>query len=445
MRKSLKKRLKDYFYRSLFKYFSVYIRPNNSVVEINPSSDAAVRFFNNVRFLFIGADAPGSISKDRICSLEDVKRNPPDYFLLNSIQYENDIQKLFKSVHEACLPKTRILAAYYSSMWKPLIWFLTALKLREKTFEQNWISHEDMVNFLALTDFEPVLVNNRIICPLYIPLISGFLNRYCAPLPFFRLFCMANILMARPLIKGCSRPLSVSVVVPARNEAGNIENIIKRLPKMGPDDELIFVEGGSNDNTWDKIIEIQHKFSATRKIKVIKQTGMGKADAVRKGFEAASRDILMILDADLSVPPESLPLFYDAIIQDKGELLDGSRLVYPMDKKAMRFLNMAGNKFFALAFSYVLGQRIKDTLCGTKVLLRENYNKIAETRSFFGDFDPFGDFDLIFGASRLGLKIVEIPISYKERTYGNTNIRRWKHGMLLFSMLIFAARKIKFL
>lgn len=204
------------------------------------------------------------------------------------------------------------------------------------------------------------------------------------------------------------------------------------------------MEGNSTDNTWDRIAEVQRKFSADRQIKIMKQPGKGKGDAVRKGFEAASKDILMILDADLSVTPESLPLFYAAIVRDKGEFLNGSRLVYPMDKKAMRFFNMAANKFFALAFSYVLGQRFKDTLCGTKAISRDNYRKIAETRSFFGEFDPFGDFDLIFGAARLGLKIVEIPIAYKERSYGTTNIRRWKHGFILLKMLLYSARKIKF-
>ena len=440
----MRKQLKDYYYRTLFRYFSVYIRPNNSVVEINPVSDMASRSFGNVRFLFIGKPAPDFISRDRICSIEDIRRMPPDYFLLNSIQYENDIQKLLLALHTICSSQTRILITYYSNVWKPLIRLASMLKLRDKTLEQNWISHEDMSNFLLLTDFEPVLVNSRIICPCYIPLISGFLNRYCALLPFFRLLCMVNILIARPLMSRKNQALSVSVVVPARNEAENIENVVKRLPMMGSDDELIFIEGHSTDNTWDRIVEVQHKFSAARNIKVIKQAGKGKADAVRRGFEAASKDILMVLDADLSVSTESLSLFYDAIVRDKGEFLNGSRLVYPMDKKAMRFFNMAGNKFFAMAFSYVLGQRFKDTLCGTKVILRDDYRKIAENRSFFGEFDPFGDFDLILGAARLGLKIVEIPITYKERSYGATNIRRWKHGFMLLKMLLYSAKKIKF-
>jgi hypothetical protein len=439
------KRLKNYYYSCQFRYFSVYIRPKNSIVEVNPVTDRAVEFFDDVRFLFIGREAPDNVSQDRICSIQDVQRTPPDYFLLNgNIQFENDIQKLLLELHALCSAQSRIIVTYYSSIWKPFIGLATALKLREKTLEQNWISHEDMSNILLLTDFEHVLAENRIICPIYIPFVSYFLNRYCAHMPFFRLFCIVGILIARPLRIRREEALSVSVVVPARNEADNIENLVKRLPLMGPDDELIFVEGGSDDNTWDRMAEVQRNFSTDRQIKIMKQSGKGKGDAVRKGFEAATKDILMILDADLSVTPESLPLFYDAIVRDKGEFLNGSRLVYPMEKRAMRFFNMVANKFFALAFSYVLGQKFKDTLCGTKVISMDNYRKIAETRSFFGEFDPFGDFDLIFGASRLGLKVIEIPITYKERSYGTTNISRWKHGYVLLKMLLYAARKIKF-
>ena len=443
--KPIKERLKDYYYRSMFRYFSVYIRPNDSVVEINPLSGRTTDFLDNVRFLFINKAAPDFIDRNRICSTQETQASPPDYFLLNgNIQFERDIHKFLSEMYPICSARTRIVITYYSSLWKPLVRLATALKLRIKTLEQNWISHEDMSNFLLLANFEPVLINSRIICPFYIPLISGFLNRYCAQLPFFHSLCMVHILIARPIMKRQDKSLSVSVVVPARNEAGNIENIVKRMVRMSPDDELIFVEGGSTDDTWDKIVEVKRKYSSRIPIKIMKQTGKGKGDAVRAGFTAASKDILMILDADMSVPPESLPLFYNAIVQDKGEFLNGSRLVYPMDKKAMRFFNMAANKFFAVAFSYMLGQRFKDTLCGTKVILKDNYRKIAETRSFFGNFDPFGDFDLIFGAARLGLKIVEIPIAYKERLYGSTNIRRWKHGLILFKMLLYSAKKIKF-
>ncbi|HNS91113.1 MAG TPA: glycosyltransferase family 2 protein, partial [Deltaproteobacteria bacterium] len=233
------------------------------------------------------------------------------------------------------------------------------------------------------------------------------------------------------------------VVVPARNEEGNIEEIFRRTPEMGAGTELIFVEGGSGDDTCGAI-ERAMKAHPQRRSSFLRQTGTGKGDAVRLGFAHATGDILMILDADMTVPPEDLPRFYDAIVSGRGEFINGVRLVYPMEKQAMRYLNLVGNKFFSLAFSWLLGQPVKDTLCGTKVLSRENYERIAANRSYFGDFDPFGDFDLLFGAAKQNLKIVEMPVRYRQRLYGDTNIDRWRHGVILLRMVLFAMRRIKF-
>ena len=283
-----------------------------------------------------------------------------------------------------------------------------------------------------------------VLLPMYVPVLSTFLNRWLAPLPGFRLFALANIAVARLKPVGASEPLSVSVVVPARNERGNIEPLVRRVPQMGPADELIFVEGHSSDGTWEEIQRVAAAFP-DRPIRVFQQRGKGKGDAVRLGFSEARGDVLMILDADLSVAPESLPKFYRAIVEGNGEFINGSRLVYPMEKQAMRFLNMIGNKFFAAAFSFLLRQPLKDTLCGTKVLRRSHYQAIARDRAYFGDFDPFGDFDLIFGAARQGLRIVELPVRYRERVYGETQIQRWAHGWLLLRMTLFAARRIRFI
>ena len=184
---------------------------------------------------------------------------------------------------------------------------------------------------------------------------------------------------------------------------------------------------------------------ADRRCKLFRQTGTGKGDAVRLGFEKANGDILMILDADMTVPPEDLSRFYNAIIGGRGEFINGVRLVYPLEDQAMRFLNIIGNKFFSLAFSWILGQPIKDSLCGTKVIWKRDYEMIAKNRGYFGNFDPFGDFDLLFGAAKLNYKIVEMPIRYRSRTYGDTNIDRWRHGWMLLKMVLFAAKRIKFI
>ena len=213
---------------------------------------------------------------------------------------------------------------------------------------------------------------------------------------------------------------------------------------MGSHTELIFVEGHSQDDTIEQCRRVA-AVTPDKDIKIFTQNGRGKGDAVRLGFSKASGDILIILDADLSVAPEDLPQFYDALVTGKGEFINGSRLVYAKDPQAMRFLNLLGNKFFALLLSRLLGQPIKDTLCGTKVLYRNDYGRIAGSRAYFGDFDPFGDFDLLFGAAKLNLKIVEAPIRYRQRTYGTTNISRFSHGWLLLRMSAYAARKLLFI
>lgn len=433
-----------YLYELLFRYLSVFIRPEDPVVEINPPSVPLSSLFKNSQGLFLSSSSERTNDADKKI-LDQLSANDPVYCILNgTVHYERDVCSFFRRLHKACGRKTRVVVLYYSHVWKPLVNLASFLGIRRKTAEQNWIDHKDIENMLSLADFEPVLTDAKILMPIYVPFLSDFVNRYLAPLPILRLFCLVNILVARPLLKKEDKDLCVSIIVPARNEAGNIENIVKRLPRMGPDDEIVFVEGHSQDATWEEIQKISKKYGPTRTIRCLKQDGIGKADAVRKGFAVASRDILMILDADCAVPPEVLPDFYKALCEDKAEFLNGSRLVYPHDGKAMPFLNMIANKFFAVIFSFLVRQRFKDTLCGTKAISRENYEQICEHRNFFGDFDPFGDFDLIFGASRLCLKIREIPVRYHERTYGRTNIKRWKHGVLLLRMALLAGRKLKF-
>jgi hypothetical protein len=441
--------LHKYFYWLLGHYLKLYIRPNDSVVEINPQAPYLAKQFERYHVLNLHTRHQGPTGAMPTTTLAEILQHPPNYLLLNgNIHYERDLQEFLGLLHKSVSPETRVVVIYYSALWRPLINAATRLGKRNRTREQNWISHEDIANLFNLADFEIVRLDNKILLPVYLPLLSAFVNRYLAPLPFFRWFTMVNIAIARPYCAaspGAVKELSVSIVVPARNESGNIEGILARCPMMGSSVELIFIEGNSTDRTWETICEATKKYSGPLKIITGRQDGKGKGDAVRKGFSLATNEVLMILDADLTVPPEDLPKFYDAISKNKGEFINGSRLVYPMEKQAMQFFNILGNKFFAIAFSFILGQRFKDTLCGTKVLSRANYAKLAAHRRYFGDFDPFGDFDLIFGAARLGLKITEIPVRYRERTYGETNIHRWRHGAILFHMLLFAARKVKFI
>lgn len=350
-----------------------------------------------------------------------------------------DVQRALEQVKKFCKPNTRLILNFYSHLWQIPLKIAQSLNLASSLLSQNWLTREDVENLLRLAGFESIRNSNEVLFPL--PL-GGFANRYLVKLWPFNQFALSNFIIARPLPTPENQP-SVSVVVAARNESGNIKNIFERLPKMGSKTELIFVEGHSKDNTYQTILDEIPLHPSTPSL-LFQQPGIGKADAIRLGFEKASGDILMILDADLTVPPEDLPRFYEAIASGTGEFINGVRLVYPMEKEAMRTLNFIGNKLFSMAFSWLLGQPIKDTLCGTKVMWRKDYEQISANRSYFGDFDPFGDFDLIFGAAKLNKKIVDLPVRYRERVYGTTNISRWKHGLLLLRMVMFAARRIKF-
>jgi len=355
-----------------------------------------------------------------------------------------DVQAVLEKVRRLCQPSTRVVLNSYSRLWEGPLLLAESLGLARPVLRQNWLAVEDIENLLRLTGFQTLRAFPDVLWPVRTPLLDRLGNAFLVKLWPFRYFALTNFIVARPEpLPGAASPLRVSVVVPARNEAGNIEDVFRRTPRMGSDTELVFVEGHSTDETFEAIQRAAAAHPEWR-ARVLRQTGRGKGDAVRLGFAQAEGDVLMILDADLTVPPEDLPRFYEALSSGRGEFINGVRLVYPMQDRAMRFFNLLGNKFFSLAFSWMLGQPVKDTLCGTKVLLRRDYERIAANRAAFGDFDPFGDFDLLFGAARQNLKIVDLPLRYRERTYGETNIHRFRHGFLLLRMLLFAAGRIKF-
>ncbi len=368
-----------------------------------------------------------------------------DYIVVSELVNDLwDVQAMLVQLQPYCVRHTRVIFNFYSHLWNIPLRIARKLGFATPNLPQNWLTRHDMVNLLEISGFQPLRVWEEVIAPLPAPFLSNFANRYLAKISPFRFLAIANFVLARPVNKPIPRTPTVSVIVAARNESGHIEELMERIPEMGAGTEIIFVEGNSTDDTYE-VIERTIASHAARNCQLLKQPGKGKGDAVRTGFAVANGDILIILDADMTVPPEDLPRFYELLVNGSAEFVNGVRLVYPMEEDAMRFANLIGNKFFSWAFSWLLGQPIRDTLCGTKVLWRSDYERIAENRAYFGDFDPFGDFDLLFGAARLNLKIMEVPIRYRARRYGETNISRWQHGWLLLKMVIFAARRIKFI
>jgi SAM-dependent methyltransferase len=369
---------------------------------------------------------------------------PFDYIVIaDTIGMFEDIDATLRLVHQHCAPATRIIIAYYSHLWEPILKLAELFKLKSRQSEINYIATADFLNLMDLADFEMISQEKRQLLPLQALGLGPLINRYVAPLPGIRQLCLRTYIVGRPLRQFPDRKFSVSIVIPCRNEKGNIENAILRMPRFGAAQEILFVEGNSSDGTFEECERVREAYKGSWEIKVLKQGGKGKGDAVRNGFAAATGDVLMILDADLTMPPEALPKYHAVIESGKAEFVNGTRLIYPMEHEAMRPLNFMANRCFAYLFSYLVNTRLTDTLCGTKVLLRKDYEVLARERDYFGNFDPFGDFDLIFGAAKQNLKIIETPIHYKARTFGETQISRFRDGWLLLKMVWFAYRKLK--
>ncbi|PPR61451.1 MAG: Ubiquinone biosynthesis O-methyltransferase [Alphaproteobacteria bacterium MarineAlpha4_Bin2] len=369
---------------------------------------------------------------------------PFDYIVLSdTIGYLDDIERTLRALRTLCAPHTRLVIAYYSHLWEPVLAVAERIGQKMPQPEVNFLSSTDITNLLYLSGFEVVRAEWRQLLPKRLLGLGTLINRFIGTLPIIRRLCLRHYIVARPFERRSDWKPSVSILIPCRNEKGNIEAAIQRMPRFAEDMEILYVEGHSSDGTLEECERVRDAYAGDWNIRVAQQDGKGKGDAVRKGFDMATNNILMILDADLTVAPEDLPKFYQAIAEGTGEFINGTRLVYPMEKGAMRFLNYWANRSFALIFSFLLNQRFTDTLCGTKVLSKQHYEAIAAGRDYFGEFDPFGDYDLIFGAAKLNLKITEVPIRYADRTYGEPQISRFRDGFLLLRMVIFAWRKLK--
>ncbi|MGD0261463.1 MAG: glycosyltransferase [Verrucomicrobiota bacterium] len=442
-----------YYQQLLRKQYAFWVPPGLPVLEVGCGLGDLLAAVKPVRG--VGVDfspAMIALARERHPELEfqvaDAAEAPAaekfDYILLADLVNDlPDVQAVFERLQSVAHPRTRLVVSFFNNLWRPVLHAAARLGLKSPTLLQNWLSTDDVKNLLYLAGWEVIKTEARILWPARMPLWSWLCNRWLAPL--LPPFCFTIGLVARPK----PRPVPASqyrcsVVIPARNEAGNIEDAVRRTPEMGQGTEIIFIEGHSTDDTWGEIQRVAAKYPQ-RRIKVLKQQSRGKGGAVREAFAAATGDLLFILDADLTMPPEELPKFYEAARSGTAEFVNGVRLVYPMEEQAMQFFNMVANKMFSLTFSWLLGQKIKDTLCGTKVLFRADYEAIAKNRAYFGEFDPFGDFDLLFGAAKLNLRMVDLPIRYRARTYGQTNIHRWSHGWLLLRMVVFAARRLKFI
>lgn len=358
-----------------------------------------------------------------------------------TFNHEFDIQGLLVQLRSRISRTARVIVVLYNPYLRWLYYLANRLGIRKGELPSTFITRVDLQNIAKVAGMEIVRERLAVYCPWRFLGFGELVNRVMPIIPLARWLSLTFVVYLRP-VGHISRP-GMSCVIPARDEKGNIENALRRFPDLGCETEIIFVEGHSRDGTWEEIQRVAQVYGRRFRIQVVQQSGKGKSDAVRQGFALATQPLLAILDADLTMPPEMLTRFYEAYCQGYGDFINGSRLVYPMEGQAMRFLNRLGNIFFAKMLSSILDVRIGDSLCGTKLLTRCDYRRMVAWRQDFGDFDPFGDFELLFPAAVLGLGIVDIPVRYLARTYGQTNIQRFRHGFLLLKMTWVGLRRIK--
>jgi SAM-dependent methyltransferase len=447
---------RHYYSAELRRLVAGMVMPGSSVLEVGCGLGDLLASLNASRA--VGIDiSPRMIelARERHPGLEfqvvDVEHDPLpegpfDVIVLSDVVgHLRDIERALERLWPLTNERTRLIVTYYNFVWEPVLKLAESLGVKTPWPDQNWLSMNDIANLLELSDFEVLRRGTDILVPFDVPVVSALANRVVAKIPGPHALSLVDYFVARPVPpRAPAGNPSVSVICPCRDERGNIRAAVARTPVMGSATELVFVDGGSTDGTREEILRVIDEYRGPLTLRLVDQgDGVGKGDAVRKGFAAAKNDVLIILDSDLTVPPEDLPKFYRALVTGKGEFINGVRLVYPMESEAMRFLNLLGNKFFGTALSWLMEQPIKDSLCGTKVLYRRDYQRIADNRAYFGDFDPFGDFDLLFGAGRLNLKIVDLPVRYRDRTYGDTKISRFRHGWLLFKMTAFGFKKLR--
>jgi len=389
---------------------------------------------------------------------------PFDYIVWHDlVGHLDDVLGALREARRLAHPHTRLVLTHYNLLWTPLLVLAEWAGAKLPTPEQNWLSMEDLRNLLRLAGFRVLRAGTELLVPRRVPGFSAFANTVLVRFPLFRDLALVAWFEAAPVPAPVAPEVAVTVVIPCRNEAGNLEACVRRTPYMGTSTEVIIVDGSSTDGTWEIARRLEADPPAGLSVRAIPQVpefdyarhttagrdpklgmlNLGKGDAVRKGFAAATGDVLMILDADMTVSPEDLPKFYEPLRDRRADVVNGVRLVYPIEHQAFKPLNFIGNKIFSLVFSWLLGQPVKDTLCGTKALRRLDYERIAANRIRFGDFDPFGDFDLLFGAADLGLRIVDMPIRYQRRVAGTTKVSVWRHGPLLVAMTLVGLRKLK--
>lgn len=442
-----------YYHEQVFRLLRFIVEKNKKVLDIRCSSGLFLHAVEPSRGLGIDITPEMvEVARQNHPRLEFQCADPEtfemgeqfDYILFNNVWDTVDVLAVLRRLRARCRPHTRLVVSIYNHLWEPVVEAASKLGLRERYVEPNWLTDEDLRAFLDLAGFELLKTYHTVLFPKWIPLLSWFLNRFLAKLPGIRKLCLVKVFVARPVpVPMDPDQVNVSVIIPCRNERGNVAPAVTRIPHMGRHTEIIFCDDQSPDGTADEVRRVQ-KLNPHRAIRLEHGPAICKAENVWTGFRAATGDIFMILDGDLAVMPEELPYFFRAMVEGRAEFVNGSRLVYAMQNNAMKFTNLLGNKFFSTLFSFLLGQHIKDTLCGTKVIWRHDWERMQPLLGTWGVKDLWGDYELLFAASKLHLAIRDMPVHYQERLYGVTKMKRvFANGLRMLRLCWTAALRLK--
>lgn len=447
------RRRNRYYHNEMMRYYKFQVQEGSSVLELGCGTGSLLAALKPARGVGVDlSEEMVKIAKQKYKDLEfhcaDVEDfeigEKFDYIIISGTLGEiNDIQNFLKKVSLFANSDTRIIIGYYNHLWEPILKLAEKLKLKMPEGNHNWLSVEDIENFLHIADYDVIRRDFFLLLPKHVPVLTPLFNKLIAKFPVIKRFCLAQFVIGRLQVPPDNAEiLTSSVVITCRDEKENIEGLIRRIPEMGKHTEIIFVEGHSKDGTREEIQRMVEGYPE-KDIKLLVQDGIGQGDAFRKGYDNAKGDFVLWLEADLTTPPEELSKFWDAYIAGRCEYANGTRLVYEFEKEAMPLINFLGNRVFGNLFTWLLGQRFTDTLCGLKAISKRNYMRIRRQIDFFGNFDPFGDFELIFGVVKNNLKVAEIPVKYKPRTYGETKTKPFRHGLLLLKMGWVAFKKFK--
>lgn len=430
---------KRFIYQIIGSVISQFSRYYDRVIYFHPRAEDSGGLFNSVECKDKLVVSPSSPLPD----LSNEKYQRTLLVVNGNFNHDTDIQGTLLDLKEKISRTTRIAVVLYNPYLRSIYFWANKFGLRKGDQPTTFVTRGDLDNLCKIAGYELVKLRPLVHIPFRAFGLGTFLNRILPTIPFVKWFSLTCLAVLRPIIPQKVAP-SVTILIPARNEKGNIEAALQRIPDLGTKDiEVIYVEGHSSDGTWEEIQRVIPLYSDRYQLSAYQQTGKGKADAVRLGFSKANKDLLMILDADLTMPPEMLPRYVNAYSLGQGDFINGHRLLYPMESQAMRFLNWLGNLFFAKTLSSILECSLGDSLCGTKVVTRHDYERMTRWREDFDDFDPFGDFELLFPAAILNLGVVNIPIRYRDRVYGSTQIRRFYHGLMLLKMTAIGFWRVK--